>query len=89
MDVLWFIEIRLLGLDLISTPVIILVSMFYEPYKYGTHAEKCAIMSVKNKNLLRYSRIYIFKIVNNEIVPAIPCKKCEKLLDKYKVTIKS
>ncbi len=62
--------------------------VFYEPYKHSIHAELSAIMSVKNKNLLRYCKIYVVKITNGEIRGAIPCHKCEKLLIKYKLNFK-
>ena len=60
---------------------------FYEAYKYGIHAEKSAIMSVKNKSVLKHSKIYIIKLNNNKIEQATPCCKCEKLLTKYRLTV--
>ena len=55
-------------------------------YIHSIHAERSAIMSVKNKNLLRYCKIYVVKINNNgEITGAIPCINCEKLLCKHKI----
>ncbi len=61
-------------------------SVFYEAYKYGIHAEKQAIMSVRNKNLLSESKIIIVRLNNGSIVEAKPCVKCQNLLDKYKLS---
>jgi cytidine deaminase len=63
-------------------------NVFYEAYKYSTHAEKSAIMSVKNKNkkLLSSSIIVIVKLNDGKIVQAKPCEMCQNLLDKYKVS---
>jgi len=61
--------------------------VFYEPYKYSTHAEKNAIISVKNKTLLKYCKIYIIKLSSDNIEIGIPCHKCEKLLLKYRAKI--
>jgi cytidine deaminase len=58
-------------------------SVFYEPYKFSTHAEKDAIMKIKNKNILKKCKIYIIKIKNNKIENAIPCSMCCNLLKKY------
>ena len=63
-----------------------LISVFYEAYKYGIHAEKNAIMSVKDKSLLSKSKIVIIRLKDGNIVEASPCKMCKKLLDKYKVS---
>ena len=63
-----------------------LISVFYEAYKYGIHAEKNAIMSVKDKSLLSKSKIVIIRLKDGNIVEASPCQKCKKLLDKYKVS---
>lgn len=57
--------------------------VFYEPYKYSIHAEKNAILSVKNKNMLKHCKIYIIKLSADKIEIGIPCHVCEKLLDKY------
>ncbi len=66
-------------------------SVFYEPNKYSTHAEKDAIQKVKNKNILKDCKIYIIKLKytddgTEEIKQAIPCDMCTKLLKKYGVT---
>jgi len=43
-------------------------------------------MSVKNKNLLKYSEIVIIRRSStNEIISAVPCEMCKKLLNKYKI----
>lgn len=57
--------------------------VFYEAYKYSVHAEKDAIMKIKDKNILKKCKIYIIKIKNNEIENAIPCPMCCNLLKKY------
>lgn len=62
-------------------------SVFYEPYKYGIHAEKCAIMNVKNKNLLASSKIVIVRLKDGKIVKAKPCEMCRNLLNKYKLKV--
>lgn len=63
-----------------------LISVFYEAYKYSIHAEKKAIMSVRNKKLLSESKIVIIRLNNGNIVEAKPCKMCNDLLIKYKLT---
>lgn len=60
--------------------------VFYEPYKYGIHAERNAIMSVKNKNLLPFSKIVIVRLKDGKVVQARPCEMCQNLLSKYKVS---
>lgn len=60
-------------------------SVFYEVYKHSIHAEKKAIMSVKNKTLLASSKIVIVRLLDGQIVPAKPCFMCQNLLDKYKL----
>lgn len=60
-------------------------SAFYEAYKYSTHAEKNAIMSVRNKKLLPSSKIVIVRLRDGEIVEAQPCVMCQNLLSKYKM----
>ena len=60
--------------------------VFYEAYKYSIHAEKNAIISVKNKNILSKSKIIIVKIINDKISYTNPCKMCSKLLNKYKLS---
>ena len=60
--------------------------VFYEAYKYGIHAERNAIMSVKNKNLLPSSKIVIVRLKDGKIVQAKPCEMCKNLLSKYKVS---
>jgi cytidine deaminase len=64
----------------------IIISVFYEAYKYGIHAEKNAIMSVRDKNLLSKSKIVIVRLKDGVVVKAKPCKMCQNLLDKYKVS---
>ncbi len=63
-----------------------LISVFYEPYKYGIHAEKNAIMNVKNKSLLSSSKIVIVRLADGKIVQAKPCEMCQNLLNKYKIS---
>lgn len=62
--------------------------MFYVPYKYGIHAEKNAIMNVKNKKILPECKIIIVRIYNGGIVNCEPCEKCQKLLCKFNITRK-
>ena len=61
-------------------------TFFYEAYKYIIHAEKNAIMSVKNKSILSKSKIIIVKIINDKNCYTGPCKMCHKLLNKYKLS---
>ena len=60
-------------------------NVFYETYKYGIHAEKNAIMNVKNKNILSECKMVIVRIYKGEIVNCEPCEKCEKLIDKFNI----
>jgi cytidine deaminase len=62
-----------------------LISVFYEAYKYSIHAERQAIMSVRNKKLLPKSKIVIVRLNNGNIVQAKPCEMCQHLLNKYKL----
>ena len=58
--------------------------VFYEANKYTVHAEKAAIMSVRNRHILKDCKIYIIKLTrDNNIEPAISCPACAKLLRKY------
>ena len=61
-------------------------SVFYEAYKHSIHAEKNAIMNVRNKNLLPSSKIVIVRLNDGKIVQAKPCEMCQNLLNKYKVS---
>ena len=61
--------------------------VFYVPHKFCIHAERAAIMKVKNKKILKECRIVIIRIdAQGNIIPAEPCSMCAKLLDKYKLT---
>jgi hypothetical protein len=61
-------------------------SVFYESGKYSIHAEKDAIMSVRNPNILKYCKIIVIKLdSNDEIEPAISCPACAKLIQKYHI----
>jgi cytidine deaminase len=62
-----------------------LISVFYEAYKHSIHAERQAIMSVRNKKLLPKSKIVIVRLNNGIIVQAKPCEICQQLLNKYKL----
>ena len=57
----------------------------YETNKYSIHAEKDAIMKVKDKNILKYCKIYIVKIKNDKLEQGIPCPMCYNLLKKYNI----
>jgi deoxycytidylate deaminase len=57
----------------------------YETNKYSIHAEKDAIMKVKDKNILKYCKIYIVKIKNGQLEQGIPCPMCYNLLKKYNI----
>jgi deoxycytidylate deaminase len=64
----------------------------YECNKYSIHAEKNAIMQIKNKDILKYCKIYIIKIkkdnINKYLIEqGIPCPMCYNLLNKYKIKI--
>lgn len=61
-------------------------SVFYEAYKHSIHAERNAIMNVKNKNLLPFSKIVIVRLKDGMVVQAQPCEMCQNLLSKYKVS---
>jgi cytidine deaminase len=61
----------------------VIIIVFYEPFKYSTHAEKDAIRKVKNKSLLKYCKIHIIKIKGDQITNATPCEMCCNLLKKY------
>lgn len=61
-------------------------NVFYEVYKHSIHAEKEAIMSVKDKTILANSKLVVIKILDNKISFASPCKMCQKLLNKYKIS---
>ena len=78
-------------MDLIITHdlQVIVHSVFYEPYKYSIHAEKDAIMNVKNKKILNKCKIVIVKISDGKIINCGPCKMCKELLCKYKITEKN
>ena len=58
----------------------------FEVNKHSIHAERDAIMSVKNKTLLPESKIIIIKITNGQINVTAPCEMCKKLLNKYKIS---
>ncbi len=57
----------------------------YETYKHSIHAEKNAIMNVKDKTILSSSKIIIIRLHDGNIVQAKPCEMCKNLLDKYKL----
>lgn len=57
----------------------------YETYKYSIHAERNAIMNVKDKTILQSSKIIIVRLLDGNIVQAKPCEMCKNLLDKYKL----
>jgi deoxycytidylate deaminase len=57
----------------------------YETYKHSIHAEKHAIMNVKDKTILPLSKIIIVRLQDGNIVQAKPCEMCKNLLDKYKL----
>ena len=58
----------------------------YENNKHTVHAEKDAIRKIKNKNILKYCKVYIIKVKNNELEQGIPCPMCNNLLKKYNIT---
>jgi cytidine deaminase len=74
-------------INIVSGPAIgrIIHNVFYEANKYSVHAEKDAIMQVKNKNRLNRCKMIVIKIVNGNISCAKPCEMCKKLLNKYKI----
>ena len=58
----------------------------YQHNKYSIHAEKDAIMKIKDKNILKDCKIYIIRINNDmNIHQGIPCEMCNKLLNKYNI----
>ena len=61
----------------------------YEPNKHSVHAEKHAILNLKNKSILSKCKIRILKINSGGIVSECgPCPMCKKLLTKYKCSYK-
>jgi len=59
----------------------------YKHNKYSIHAEKDAIMKIKDKNILKNCKIYIIRINNNlSIINDYPCEMCYKLLNKYNLS---
>jgi cytidine deaminase len=80
-----FIVIRLFLLDIIVTSPSFTYQgvVFYVPNKYSIHAEKDAITKIKDKTILPDCKIYIGKIINNEIHPCGPCEMCSQLIQKY------
>jgi len=65
--------------------VVIYIAVPYEANKYSCHAERDAIMKIKNKNILKSCKVYIGRIKNGMLESAVPCNMCSKLLDKYGV----
>jgi deoxycytidylate deaminase len=57
----------------------------YEANKYTCHAEKDAIMKIRNKTLLKDCKVYVGRIKYGMIETATPCNMCGKLLNKYGV----
>ena len=57
----------------------------YETYKHSIHAERNAIMNVKDKTILSSSKIIIVRLLDGNIVQAKPCEMCKNLLDKHKL----
>jgi cytidine deaminase len=56
----------------------------YEPNKHSVHAERDAIMKVKNKAILNKCRIIIYKLTHSGVPKECgPCEMCFKLLNKY------
>jgi cytidine deaminase len=60
--------------------------VFYEPNKFSVHAEREAIMNVKDKAILKECKIVIIRISNGKVTETTPCTMCSKLLNKYKLT---
>ncbi len=79
------IAIRLFLQDtiVISPSFTYLGAVFYVPNKYTIHAEKDAIRKIKDKTILPHCKIYIGKIINNELCPCGPCEMCSNLIQKY------
>lgn len=61
------------------------IGVFYVANRFSCHAEKDAIMKVRDKNILSMCKIYIVKIVDGKVCDAHPCEMCKKLLSKYNV----
>lgn len=52
--------------------------------KKRTHAELCAILSVRNKSRLKGATMVVFRRrKDGTLGNARPCKKCQDLLDSY------
>lgn len=58
----------------------------YAPNKYTIHAERAAILKVKDKSVLPRCKIYIGKITDGELVHSGPCSMCDNLIKKLKIT---
>ncbi len=58
-------------------------AVFYVPNKYTIHAEKDAIRKIKDKTILPECKIYIGKIIDNEMKPCGPCAMCSELIQKF------
>jgi deoxycytidylate deaminase len=66
--------------------MMIKIIIFYESNKYSIHAEQSAIYKIKNKNIIKYCKIYIIKLdSNNNVCPASPCDMCQSLICKSKI----
>lgn len=86
MHVSLYIAIKLFQQDLIIIKQITafqIETAFYKLNKYSVHAENDAIRKIKNKHILKECKIFIGKIVNNEISRCLPCDMCNKLLRKF------
>jgi cytidine deaminase len=88
MELLLFTEIKKFHQVLIIRVLRDMISsVFYVPNRFSVHAERNAIMSVRNKSILKYCKIIIFRLdKSGNILPAEPCEMCSKLLQKYKIT---
>ena len=85
MHALLCIVTRLFLLDIIDTSPSCIYQgvVFYVPNKYTIHAEKDAIRKIKDKTILPNCKIYIGKIINNELCYCGPCEMCSNLMQKY------
>lgn len=58
--------------------------------RYSEHAEASVIRKLQRLNAFNRFRdisIFVFRISSNGISMAMPCPKCQKLINKYPVTV--
>jgi cytidine deaminase len=60
--------------------------VFYQRFKYTTHAEQSCISKYKNKRNLKNCTLIIIRInKDGYVIPCEPCRVCQKMINKYKI----